>query len=137
MTRGLQNARRSEQHRRVRVVAAGVHLAGDLRREWFPATLGQRQRVHVGAQTRDLTGQRATNDADDAGFRDAPVLDVERGQLAFDDAGRSLFLETEFGKAVDVAPDLDRARGDLRGDHVKDRLCHGRTFAISAHCSGR
>ena len=41
----------TEQHRRVPIVAAGVHLAGPRRAMREVVALFQRQRVHVGAQT--------------------------------------------------------------------------------------
>src|SRR5207244_11071132 len=46
----MQQMNRLDEHRGVRVVAAGVHPAGDLAGEIEPGLLRHRQRVHVAAQ---------------------------------------------------------------------------------------
>jgi len=49
------------------------------------------------------------------------VLDSEFVQFALDDARGAFLFETEFRKAMDIAPDLDRPRRDLGRDDVDDR----------------
>ena len=44
----LQDARRGQQHRRVRVVPTGMHLTRNFGAERLPRTLRERQCVHVG-----------------------------------------------------------------------------------------
>ena len=51
----VQQPRRADEHRGVRVVTARVHAAVDLAREVEPGVLGHRQRVHVAAQQHDRT----------------------------------------------------------------------------------
>jgi hypothetical protein len=97
----------------VRVVAARMHLPWNFRTKAFARTLGERQRVHIRAQARDLPGQRAAHDPDDPGFCDATVFDPKRIEFRLYDCGRALFFEPEFGMTMDVAADFDRALRDL------------------------
>jgi len=110
-----EHARRAQEHRGVRVVAAGVHLAGNFRTKRFAAALGQRQRIHVGAQTRNGPAP-AAHDAHDACLRDAPVLDAERREFALHERGRAHFFEAEFGMTMDLPADVGRPCGDARID---------------------
>jgi hypothetical protein len=49
------------------------------------------------------------------------VLDSQLVEFALDDARSALFFESQFGKAMDVAPDLDRASRDFGRNDVNDR----------------
>jgi hypothetical protein len=57
---------RTDQHRRVRVVPAGVHRAVGRRREVEPGVLVERQRVHVAAQQHGRAGLTAGEQRRDA-----------------------------------------------------------------------
>ena len=67
------DARGAEQDRDVPVVPARVHFARRARSEGVLRLLGERQRVHVGAQHDRLARPRAAQHADDARARDALV----------------------------------------------------------------
>src|SRR3546814_8487184 len=106
----------AEQHRRMPVVAAGVHHA---RRAGFMIGLGEfghRQGVDVGADADcavRLPGADRRNDARaaDAG-RD--LVDAEAFEQVEDEANRVLFVEAEFGMLMDMpAP----------GGHVGFKRC--------------
>ncbi len=112
--------RGAQQHRGVRVVAAGVHLTVDFRGERQPGALAHRQRVQVGPQRSHTARQGAVDARDDPGFRDAPVRDSQGVELALDERGRLVLLEAEFGAPVDRAPQLD----DSRCQDVADFDCH-------------
>ena len=82
--------------------------------------LGDRQRVHVGAQPDDPARQRAAHDPDHARSGHPAVLDAQRVELALDDRLRVVLLEAELGMAVDLAPNRDGAGDGLgrkRGGH--------------------
>ena len=111
----------AHQDRDVVVVAAGVHHADLLavvrrlrrRLERQVDLLGDRQRVHVGAQRHDLSGLAALEDADDAGLRDAGLhLEPERPKVLGDDLRRSDLAVAELGVLVDVAAPGDHFRHD-------------------------
>ncbi len=106
LARLVQHPRRAEQHRRVRVVAARVHLPGDRRRARFAGIFRDRQCIHVGAQADDVSAMRAAHDAEHAGLRDPPVLDADRVELALDDRLRVELFEAELGMPMDLAPNL-------------------------------
>ena len=116
-------ARRTEQHGRVAVVAAGMHGSG-LR--GAPRQVGgflDRQRVHVGAQPKASRPFRvAMQDADDAGLAQAAMnLDSVVLEFLGDERRCAHLLETDFGMGVDVTPD----RGQFVGvsiDAGKDRI---------------
>ncbi len=119
-----QIARRAQQHRRVPVVAAGVHLAVVDRAVVELVQLLHGQRVHIGAQAdQALAGLATLEQTDDAGAGQAPVhLDPPVGELLGDHIGGAVLLEGDLGMAVDVpAPGL-HVLGEL-GDAVDDR--HG------------
>ena len=117
-----------EQHRRVAVVAARVHLAGARAAVREGVLLGDRQRVHVGAQADGARAAAVLQDRDDAGRSHAAVdRDAPRRELRGDQVGGALLLEAELGMGVDVAPE----RGDLGGvgedgfDDLHGRLLRG------------
>ena len=62
----VQRERRAEQHRGVRVVAAGVRDVGHHRGVGHSGAVGHRQRIHIGAQ-RDARAVLGTEVADQAG----------------------------------------------------------------------
>jgi hypothetical protein len=81
-----QITRRPHQHGGVAVVAASMHQAGCARFPGAFVELGQRQRVHVGAQTDHATGvgSRATlavHQSHDTRFADARVDAVHATEL--------------------------------------------------------
>src|SRR3984885_13507605 len=118
-----QMAGGGQQHRRVAVVAAGVHLAGVHARVGEGVVLADRQRVHVGTQPDRARGAAVTHDADDtrlaqpAMHRDAPLA-----QCARDEIRGARLLETELGVRMDIAPQALQHRG-FRDDRL-DQL-HG------------
>ena len=94
----------AEQHRRVPVVAAGVHLAG------VPRLVGQvgrfldRQGVHVGAQADGWAVARLQH-ADDARLADVALhRAAELGELGGDELRRAVLLEAQLGMGVQVPP---------------------------------
>jgi len=131
----LQHARRTEQHRRVRVVTARVHLPRYFGTKRFSGPLVERQRVHVGAQARNLPRQRTAHDPDHARLCDPSMFDAERVQLALDDRRRAFFFESELRKTMDLAADRDRALGNVGNDGF-DRG-HTLSFARRASASRR
>jgi amidase len=105
----LQDARCADQHRRVRVVTAGVHRVVDGRRVVESGVLGHRQRVHVAAQDDRRTGTARVEDGGDAGERVAgrdvqsePVDGLEHRLL------RDGEVQAELGVAMDPSPQRDR-----------------------------
>ncbi len=111
---GGQPARGAEQHRRVAVVAAGVHLPGVPRMVGELVHLDQRQGIHVGAQADHARRGAGTHDADDAGAGDAAMhLDPVAFELARHQLGGPLLVEGEFRMRVDVAPE-SRQLGEER-----------------------
>jgi hypothetical protein len=101
-------ARRAEQHRGMRVVAARVHLAGHFARACFARILIDRQRVHVGTQSRRFPRQGTANNADNAGLRDAPMFDAELVELAFDERRRTMLFKPKFRMPMNLAPQRNR-----------------------------
>ena len=119
--RAAECARRAKQHRRVRVVTAGVHLSGVFRSKRKAGALGDRQRIHVGPQGNDSPGVPAGDAPDDARFREAAMLDGKRIELTLDQRRGSVLFEPQLGPAMNRAPQLD----DPRGQSVVYFECHG------------
>ena len=98
----------AEQHGRVPVMAAGMHLAGHGGGIGLAAGLADRQRVHVGAQADGrAVAQPAANHADHAGPADAghDLVAAELGEPFGDEARPSSeHVETELRLAVDMPP---------------------------------
>jgi len=91
-----EHARHGHQDRDVRIVAASVHhadlfaipLRARLRCERQVDPLLDRQAVHVGTQRDHRAGQRALQQADDAGVRDLCAhFEAELLEMLRDDAG--------------------------------------------------
>ena len=93
----------------MRIVAACMHDVGNLRRKGQPASFGDRECVHVGAQRDGMPRQGAVNDGDHAGFRRTPPFDTECIEFAFDQRLRRKLLETEFGATVNRSSPFDNA----------------------------
>jgi len=117
---GGQVLGRSQQHRHMAVVAAGVHAARNAAGVREGVVLGHRQRVHVGAQADGAAGaarRGAAQRADHAGAPEPAVhLDAPALQRARDDVGGAHLLEAEFRVGVDVASDRDDG-GEIGGVH--------------------
>ncbi len=100
-------ARRAQQHGRVAVMTAGVHLA---RRFGFVGDAGRlddRQRVHVGAQADGAARALAALDhTDDPGAPKSRhhLVAAEFLQLLFHDASGAEDIEHEFGVTVQILP---------------------------------
>ncbi len=108
------------------VVAAGVHHAdlfaipgcARLRGERHVDLFGDRQRVHVGAQRHHRPGQRALEQADDAGVGDAgaDLVETEAAQVLGNDRRSAEFAIAQLGVRVQVtAPGDDLRLESLRG----------------------
>ena len=96
----------AEQHRRVAVMTAGVHLAVMGRAVGEIVHLLDRQRVHIGAQPDRGRGVAAPDRADDPGSGE-PAIDLAAvfGELCRDQVRGALLGEGELGMGVDVAAD--------------------------------
>ena len=95
----------AEQHRRVPVMAAGVHATLMARAVGQVGRLLDRQRVHVGPQPDRARRRAGAQPADDTRAADAAMhLVAELGELLCDEIGGPLLLEAEFGMSMDVAP---------------------------------
>jgi hypothetical protein len=110
---------RTHQHRHVRVVTAGVHdaglLAGPLRanpgRERQVHLLGDRQRVHVGAQRHDRPRLAAAQQRHHAGMGNpGAYLQAQGAQVPGDHLARAELAVAQFGVRVDVTPPGDHLR---------------------------
>ena len=97
---------RAEQHRGVAIMAAGVHLAGDLRSISYAGGFHDRQCVHVGPQADGLARGRfaAADHADDAGAADARhhLVAAEFPQAVGDDAGGAVDFVEQLRVLVEV-----------------------------------
>ena len=134
---------RAQQHRRVAVVTARVHLALDLRRVRDAGFLVDVQRIEVGAQADRVGAGSAAKHADDAGLRESRVhVEPERAQLVGDERARRRFLERGLRVRVDVvSPGLDVGNegGDFGNDgHGDSADCRiGRSRDVSVTAPGR
>ena len=98
-------ARRAEQHRRVAVMAAGMHAPVMPRPVGEGIGLEDRQAVHVGAQSDRPRRVADPQPPDEPGLADAAMhLDAELFELAGDEIGGALLLEPQLGMGMDVAP---------------------------------
>ena len=93
----------AEQHRRVAVVAARVHLARHLRLVRDAGRLVDVQRIEVGTQPDGVTGASLPQDTDDAGAGDARVhVESERTELVGHVRSGRLLLERGLRMRVEV-----------------------------------
>ena len=115
-----ERRRRAQQHRRVAVVTASVHLALDLRSVRGAGFLVDVQRVEVGAQADRVSAGSAAKHADDAGLRESGVhLEPERAQLVGDERARSRLLERGLRVRVNMVspgPDFGNECRDFGND---------------------
>ena len=101
-----EECRRTEQHRGVPVVAAGVHDAVVDRGEFQAGVFLDRQRVRIGTQDDAGDSSASGNVGDDSVTGDvSPILDGQPIEKFADDGGGIRFLPAEFGI-------LDGARGE-------------------------
>ena len=120
--------RRAQQHRRVTVVTASVHLA---RRGRFVGTLRRfrhGQRIHVGTQS---DGARPVADferADHTGPGQAAMNGYPRLlEIPGDDIARPNLFEPEFRMGMQIAPQR-REEGQIVGNRLGDVHRSGGTF---------
>ena len=86
-------------------MAAGMHTPGVLRGMRESVVLGHRQGVDVGAQANGAGARAILDNADHAGATKASVdRNAPFGELGRDHVGGTLFLDTQFGMGMDVAP---------------------------------
>ena len=103
-----EQARGTQEHGDVRVVAAAVHRARVLGRELEARVLGQRQAVHVGPQQDRRARARALDDRDHRVGRLArPALEPDRAQRLDHHRLRPREPEADLGAPVEPAADLD------------------------------
>ena len=102
--------RRSEQHRRMAVVTAGVHLSRNRRAMRGPLRLLDVERVEVGAQRdRSLAGPAPANRSHDPGLGEAlGDVDAPAAQFVGDNPGGARLLERGLRMAMDVAANGDQ-----------------------------
>ena len=114
-----EELRCAEEHRRVAVVAAGVHHSRPRRRVRDVVLLEDRERVDVGPQRDDLPGRGAAKASDDR--RPGRPLDLEaaeRAQRLLDERRRLVLLEGELRIGVEVPAPRDRACLEVVGDEL-------------------
>ena len=125
--RGGEIPRRAEEHRHVAVVAAGMHLPRHFRTPGRRSGLGDRQRVHVGAE-RDPRTVAVPDDRDHAGPADAgrDLVDAEPAEELGHRRRGLVLLIGELRPAMERPPPGDHVgqpRLDLVGDgHVRAHL---------------
>jgi len=111
----------AEQHRRVPVMTAGVHLAVGGRAMGELVQLLDRQRIHIGAQPDRRRRVAASDGTDDPGSGEPAMhLDAVFGELGGDEIGSALLGKGQFGMGVDVAADR-RQFVQIIGDFGEDR----------------
>ena len=128
IARLAQVSRGAEQHRRVPVVAAGVHLTLDFRGMRQASRLDDRQRIHIGANTDHFARSvfLAVNNRDDAGAPD-PRRDLVTAvslQSLDDDACGAMQIIKHFRIRMEIAAYFNELFLHSRGA-VDDR--HGWT----------
>jgi hypothetical protein len=127
---GKLRAHRGEHRRdaklnsRVQVVSARVHHAdllteihaANLRRERQPSLLGDRERIHVGANRDDRSRTSSLQQRHDAVMRDARLdLEPELPQVVGDERRGLLFTIRQLGVLMNLMANLGRRRNDLGG----------------------
>lgn len=119
-----QQLRCAEQHRRMAVVAAGVHRAGPGRAIGNCPLFRDTQRIHIGTQRYGAISRSMPQRADHPGATDTfgDLVQAELPQLGGNEGRCPLFLETEFRMGVQVMT----PRRHLRHKLVDIRVCHPR-----------
>lgn len=106
---------RRDEHRRMPIVATGVHTAGHLRAMRKIVFFLQGQRIHVGAQADRPFALAAANDSHDAGLGNSRVrFDPQRPQALGDDGRRAPLLESQFRMGMQIPAQLTSSRHDFR-----------------------
>ena len=109
---------RSQQHRGVPVMAAGMHLARRFRGPGLAGHLVDRQRIHVGAQADHGTiAAIALDDADDAGPADPGLhhITAEFIELRGHEGRRAMHIEQQFGILMQMTAPLSDFRLKFTG----------------------
>ena len=111
-----QHLGRAEEHRGVRVVAAGVHDALRLAAEGQVARLVDGESVDVGPQRDDTAGTAAAEDPHDARLRHGVAhLETEGAQPLGHQAARALLAVAQLGVRVQVTAHGHHRRRDPLG----------------------
>ena len=106
---GRQEAGGRHEHRRVRVVPAGVHDVVGARLEFEVRVLGHRQGVHVAAQQHRSPATRAFEDCDQTRRRGSSLeSEREPGERRLHFSQRFWRLQAELGLAVNRSSQCDR-----------------------------
>ena len=130
---------RPQKHRRVPVVPAGVHHPGCRRGIVDARRLGDRKRIHVGAQSHGApAGPAPADHADDPVARKPGdhLVAAEFAQLLGNEGARPHGFEHQFGVGVDLAP----PGGDLGlqfGEAVSDRHTGGSSATVTRQRENR
>src|SRR5215472_16873113 len=96
---------RTEQHRRMPVMAAGMHAPVISRAVGEVGRLLDRQAVHIGSEPNRAQRITGAQPANDTGLADAAkYLAAEPGELLGDEVGGALLFEPEFGMGMNVMP---------------------------------
>jgi hypothetical protein len=143
-------ARGPEQHRRVAVMAAGMHDALMRRGVRAAGLLLDRQRIHVGAQRDGALAAAATQRADHAGPGEAAIdRDAESGERRGDEIGCPVLLEGHLRMGMDIVSPrdhlgmelgdaVDDGHGSLRGVGSDPLIASpGRSRRIERYCAAR
>jgi hypothetical protein len=138
--------RRTQKHRGVTVMAAGMHQARRLGGMGQIGRFLDRQRVHVGAKPDHvdlaLAGLLALDDADDAGAAEAggDLVAAEFAQAIGDKCGSAMDVVEQFGVFMDIAaPGLNIGLqiGDAVDDGHGNSGLKGWNAKASVACKGR
>ena len=114
-----QQLGRTEQHRRVPVVPAGVHHAGAGRHVRNHVLLENRQGIDVRPQHDDLAGRGAVKPRHHRRARRPLDLEAaERSQGLLDERRGLVLLERQLGVRVQVPAPRDRARFEVVRDET-------------------
>lgn len=97
-----------QQHHRVPIVPAGVHHTVDDRTMWGIVLLGDRERIHVGAQADGSSGGPPSQGANDAYARQPSMdLQAEGLQPLGDEVGRRVFPVRQLRMRVQAPAPVD------------------------------
>ena len=105
-----------QQHRRVPVMPAGMHVARHRARIGLAGPLVDRQRIHVGAQTNGPARPTPPDHADNTGLADPgdDLVHPERSQQLFDLPRRAVNLVAELRVKVEIAAPSGDFIGEFR-----------------------
>ena len=121
---GAKGVGRGDQHRDMRVVAAGVHRVLDLRGKFEAGVFVHRQRVHVAAQEDGAAVGGAAQGGDEAGGGGAfGIFKRQAGECGLRLCSRERIVQPDLGLCVDGAAQADHL-GQQRVGGV-DPVFHG------------